>query len=217
MAMGVSAADNKEVSLDQVVRSAALKLLPPLTTRQRLQIGAIPSWMQAAHCENAVQAARAPGLAVPDRVLIEVRCEGRAPWHLFVSAKVIGTTPVVLAAHALVAGTVLKAQDLSVDERDLAGLPQGYLDDPAIAVGLTAGRAIAGGAILTNQQLLGTQTVQRGQSVTLVADAGGIVVRMAGRALSDGIINQRIKVQNLSSGKIVEGIARSTEEVEIIF
>ena len=80
-----------------------------------------------------------------------------------------------------------------------------------------AARAIAGGAILTNQQLLGAQAVQRGQTVTLIADAGGISVRMAGRALSDGLINQRIKVENLSSGKIVEGIARSSQVVEIVF
>jgi flagella basal body P-ring formation protein FlgA len=39
---------------------------------------------------------------------------------------------------------------------------------------------------------------------------------MAGRAMSDGLMNQRIKVENLSSGKIVEGIARSEQIVEII-
>jgi flagella basal body P-ring formation protein FlgA len=188
-----------------------------LTEKQRLQIGAIPPWMQVTRCENTVQATRAPGLPVPGRVLIELRCDGRAPWHVFVPAKVVGTATVVLAAHALVVGTVLTANDLSVEQRDLGGLPQGYLDDPAIALGLTAARAIAGGAIMTNQLLLGTQAVQRGQTVTLVADAGGIVVRMAGKALADGIINQRIKVQNLSSGKVVEGITRSSQEVEIIF
>ena len=52
--------------------------------------------------------------------------------------------------------------------------------------------------------------------MTLLADAGGISVRMAGRALSDGLMNQRVRVQNLSSGKIVEGIARSEQVVEII-
>ncbi len=60
------------------------------------------------------------------------------------------------------------------------------------------------------------KVVQRGQAVTLLADAGGISVRMAGRALSDGLMNQRVRVQNLSSGKIVEGIARSEQVVEII-
>ena len=83
------------------------------------------------------------------------------------------------------------------------------MDDPAVAVGLTASRPISSGAVITNQLLLAAKAVQRGQSVTLVADAGGLSVRMAGRALSDGLVNQRVRVQNLSSGKIVEGIARS--------
>jgi flagella basal body P-ring formation protein FlgA len=209
------AAEPQPPPLEELVRGAAQRLLPPLTDKERLQVGAIPPW--ATRCENPVQATRAPGPQVPGRALIELRCEGQAPWHVFVPVKVVGTAPVVIAAHALVFGTVLSANDLIVEQRDVGGLPQGYLDDPAIAVGLTAGRAIAGGAILTNQQLVGAQAVQRGQSVTLVADAGGISVRMAGKALSDGIINQRIKVQNLSSGKIVEGITRSSQEVEIIF
>jgi flagella basal body P-ring formation protein FlgA len=59
--------------------------------------------------------------------------------------------------------------------------------------------------------------VQRGQTVTLVADTGGMSVRMAGRALGDAMVNQRVRVQNLSSGKVVEGIARSEQVVEIIF
>jgi flagella basal body P-ring formation protein FlgA len=111
---------------------------------------------------------------------------------------------------------VLKAADLKVEEHDLSELPLGFLDDPAIAVGLTASRPISGGAFLTNQQLVAAKAVQRGQSVTLIADAGGISVRMAGRALSDGLMNQRVRVQNLSSGKVVEGIARSEQVVEII-
>ena len=63
---------------------------------------------------------------------------------------------------------------------------------------------------------MGARAVQRGQTVTLIADFGGMSVRMAGRALTDGLLNQRVKVENLSSGKIVEGIARSEQMVEVI-
>ncbi len=203
--------------LEALARTEAERIFPTLTDKQRLQVGPIQPQLQLARCEIPVQSARAPGIQVAGRALIELRCGGHTPWHLYVPAKIVGTTSVVLAAHALVAGMVLTAKDLTVEQRDLNGLPPGYLDDPAIAVGLTAGRAIGSGNILTNQELLGVQAVQRGQTVTLVADAGGISVRMSGRALSDGLINQRIKVENLSSGKIVEGIARSAQVVEIVF
>ena len=209
-------ADFQDVAqLEALAKSAAAPLLPPPSDRQRLQVGPVQPRLQLPRCED-VKAGIAPGLRDRSRVLVELRCEGRTTWHLFVPVKIVGTSPVAVAAHAIVAGTVLTAQDLAVEERDLIGLPPGYLDDPAIAVGLTASRGISGGAVLTNQQLLAAKAVQRGQTVTLVANGGGMSVRMAGRALADGLINQRVKVQNLSSGKIVEGIARSEQTVEII-
>ncbi len=152
-----------------------------------------------------------------DRATIELRCQDAKPWHLYVQVRIIGTTTVAVAAHAIVVGSVIKDTDLRTEQHDISELPAGFLDDPAIAVGLTASRPIAGGAFLTNQQLVAGKAVQRGQSVTLVADLGGMSVRMAGKALGDGLINQRVRVQNLSSGKIVEGIARSEQIVEIIF
>jgi flagella basal body P-ring formation protein FlgA len=159
----------------------------------------------------------APGRHEAGRVLIELRCDASPPWHLYVPVRVIGTSPVAVAAHALIPGSVLTEKDVRVEQQDMNHLPPGYLDDAAIAVGLTAARGIAGGAVLTNQMLLGSKVVQRGQTVTLIAGSGGFSVRMAGRALSDGLINQRVRVENLSSGKVVEGIARSEQVVEIIF
>jgi flagellar basal body P-ring formation protein FlgA len=213
-------ADFQDIAqLENLAKSAAAASLPAPTARQRLQAGPIQPGMHLARCENPVQTSVAPGLRVRDRVLIELRCPSPTglAWHLYVPVRLIGTSQVAIAAHALVVGTVLTARDLSVEQRDIATLPPGYFDDPGVAVGLTVSRAIAGGTILTNQELLGAKAVQRGQTVTLIADAGGMSVRMAGRALSDGLINQRIRVENLSSGKIVEGIARSEQVVEIIF
>lgn len=149
--------------------------------------------------------------------MVELRCQGTVAWHLYVPVRLVGISPVTVAAHAIVAGSVLMAKDLRVEQHDISELPLGFLDDPAIAVGLTASRPISGGAFLTNQYLVAAKAVQRGQSVTLLADVRGMSVRMAGKALSDGMVNQRVRVQNLSSGKIVEGIARSEQIVEIIF
>ncbi len=216
---GLGAELQDTAQLETVAKSAAALSLPAPTDRQRLQAGPLQPNLHLARCESPIQSAVAPGLKARDRVLIELRCPSATglAWHLYVPVRLIGTSPVVIASHALVVGTVLTARDLGVEQRDITSLPPGYFDDPAVAAGLTVSRAIAGGAVLTNQQLLGARAVQRGQTVTLIADAGGMSVRMAGRALSDGLVNQRIRVENLSSGKIVEGIARSEQVVEIIF
>lgn len=202
--------------LEALAKAEAARQFPPLTARQRFLVGPIQPNLQLERCTQPVRAVLASPRHMQDRAMIELRCQDAKPWHLYVQARIIGTSSVVVAAHAIVVGSVLTAKDLRVEQHDISELPPGYLDDPAIAVGLTASRPISGGAFLTNQQLVAAKAVQRGQSVTLVADAGGMSVRMAGKALSDGLINQRVRVQNLSSGKIVEGIARSEQVVEII-
>lgn len=202
--------------LEALAKSEAAMQFPKLTERQRFLVGPIESRLAFDKCSRPVRPVVSSPQHMKDRVMIELRCQDAKPWHLYVPVRIVATSPVAVAVHAIVAGTVIKAADLKVEEHDVSELPLGFLDDPAIAVGLIAGRPIAGGAYLTNQQLTAPKVVERGQSVTLLADAGGISVRMAGRALSDGLMNQRVRVQNLSSGKIVEGIARSEQVVEII-
>ena len=202
--------------LEALAKSEAALQFPKLTDRQRFIVGPIEPHLQFDKCMRPIRPVVASPQHMKDRVMIELRCQDSKPWHIYVPVRIVGTSPVAVAAHAIVVGTVIKAADLKIEEHDISELPLGFLDDPAIAVGLTAGRPIPGGAYLTNQQLVAAKAVTRGQSVTLMADAGGISVRMAGRALSDGLMNQRVKVQNLSSGKTVEGIARSEQVVEII-
>jgi flagella basal body P-ring formation protein FlgA len=202
--------------LEAMAKSEAALQFPKLNDRQRFLVGPIEAHSQSEKCARPIRPFVPSGQHMKDRVTIELRCQDPKPWHLYVPVRIVSTSPVAVAVHAIVAGTVIKESDLKVEQHDVSELPLGFLDDPAVAVGLTASRPISGGAYVTNQQLVAPKAVQRGQSVTLLADAGGISVRMAGKALSDGVINQRVRVQNLSSGKIVEGIARSQEVVEII-
>ncbi len=202
--------------LESLARSEALRQFPPLSNRQRFVIGPIEPRLELAKCRSPVRSFLSSAHHMQDRATIELRCEDGKGWHLYVPVRIVGTSPVTVAVHAIVAGSVLKAGDLRVEEHDISDLPLGYMDDPEVVVGLTAARPIPGGAYITNQLLVAPKAVQRGQTVTLVADTGGISIRMAGRALSDGLLNQRVKVTNLSSGKVVEGIARSEQVVEII-
>jgi flagella basal body P-ring formation protein FlgA len=203
-------------TLEALAKAEAQQRFPVLTDRQRFLIGPIEPYLELERCRQPVKAALTSAHHMQDRATIELRCQNLKPWHIYVQVRIIGTSSVAVAAHAIVSGSVLKASDLRVEQHDISELPPGFLDDPSIAVGLTASRPISSGAFLTNQQLVAAKAVQRGQSVTLVADLGGMSVRMAGKALSDGLVNQRVRVENLSSGRIVEGIARSEQVVEII-
>ena len=204
-------------ALESLAATEAQRHLPPLGEHQRLSVTPISRGQQLTRCQGPVDSRVAPGLQVSGRVLIELRCAVGTQWHLYVPVRVVGTTPVVVTTHAIIPGNPLTNRDLVVEQRDMNSLPPGYLNSLDVVLGLTASRAIAGGAVLTNQELLGARAVERGQSVTLIASNGEISVRMAGRALSDGFVNQRVRAMNLSSGRIVEGIARPEQVVEIMF
>jgi flagella basal body P-ring formation protein FlgA len=211
------AAEMQDIAqLEALAKSEAAVQFPSLTERQRFLVGPIQPNLQLDRCNLPVKPIVGPGKHMRDRVLVELRCTGTPSWHIYVPVRIVGTSTVTIAARAIVLGSVLTEKDIRTEQRDISELPPGYIDDPTVAVGLTAGRPISSGAVITNQYLLAAKAVLRGQAVTLVADLGAMSVRMAGRALSDGLMNQRVKVENLSSGKIVEGIARSEQVVEII-
>jgi flagellar basal body P-ring formation protein FlgA len=211
------AAEMQDVAqLEALAKSEAAVQFPPLTERQRFLVGPIQPNLQLERCNLPVKPIVGPGRHMRDRVLVELRCTGIPSWHIYVPVRIVGTSTVTIAARAIVQGSVLTEKDVRTEQRDISELPPGYIDDPTVAVGLTAGRPISSGAVITNQYLLAAKAVLRGQAVTLVADLGAMSVRMAGRAMSDGLMNQRVKVENLSSGKLVEGIARSEQVVEII-
>jgi flagella basal body P-ring formation protein FlgA len=98
----------------------------------------------------------------------------------------------------------------------LQTLTGGYLTSPEALIGQRLKQQLTAGRIITPQVLQADNIIRRGQSVTLIATAGGINVTMSGKSLMDGALNQRIRAENLSSGRVIEGIVRSREHVEIL-
>ena len=58
--------------------------------------------------------------------------------------------------------------------------------------------------------------IHRGQNVVLAARAGGLEVRAPGIALADAGAEQRVRVRNLNSLKIVEGVADTAGVVRVL-
>ena len=75
-------------------------------------------------------------------------------------------------------------------------------------------RPVAAGEALLFEALAPANLIHRGQHVVLLARSGSFEVRMEGLALQDGRIADRIRVQNLSSQRVIEGIVRSESVVE---
>jgi flagella basal body P-ring formation protein FlgA len=55
--------------------------------------------------------------------------------------------------------------------------------------------------------------VKRGQQVVLLAQTSSIIVKMSGKAMADGAAGEKIKVKNLSSDRVIEGIVTENGSV----
>jgi flagella basal body P-ring formation protein FlgA len=167
-------------------------------------------------CDRDLSAFVRPGTRVQARTIVGVRCTGSKPWKVYIAVDVVTMATVYVARATLPKGHLLTAADLATDERDVSRMTGGYLTSPEALIGQRLKQQLTAGRIITPQVLQADNIIRRGQSVTLTATAGGINVTMSGKSLMDGALNQRIRAENLSSGRVIEGIVRSREHVEIL-
>ena len=150
-------------------------------------------------------------MAVPGRW----PCTAPAVWTLYVPVRASERRTVVVATRPLPPGQPVPADALAVQERDVASLPNGYLARAEDVAGKIPRRPVPMGAALTPDMIGAGASVRRGQQVSLVSGSGGFYVRANGRALSDAADGERVRAENLDSHRIVEGVVRDSETVEV--
>lgn len=176
----------------------------------------LDSRMRLAKCDQPLEAFLRRGTRVGPRTTVGVRCDGKRPWTVYVPVQVTVQRSVWVASRPLPRGHILGPGDLITDRRDISGMTGGYIEEKQSLTGLKLKTSILAGRALTPGLIKADNVVHRGQTVTLAVSTAGMNIKMSGKALTDGAINQRIRVENLNSGRIIEGIVRSRETVEVL-
>ncbi|NOZ11357.1 MAG: flagellar basal body P-ring formation protein FlgA [Gammaproteobacteria bacterium] len=171
--------------------------------------------LRLARCDTALEAFLPHRWQVQGRGTVGVRCTGQQPWVLYVSVNVSIYDQVVVSAHPLPRGTRLSRADLSLEQRDLARLVGGYLQDPQQAIGKVLLRPVGLGSVLTPTSVESERLIRRGDRVQIVASLRGMEVRMIGKALNDGAAGDRVQVRNLSTKRIIEGTVTNKGRVRV--
>ena len=167
-------------------------------------------------CDQPLDAFLRRGTEISARTIVGVRCQGTKPWAVYVPVNVFVTARVYTARQTLPRNHLLTEADIRIDERDVSRTVAGYMSNKDQLIGQRLKQQIIAGRIITPAMLQADFIVRRGQSVTLIAAGGGINIKMSGKALKDGALGQRIRVENSETGRIVEGIVRSPELVEVL-
>lgn len=184
-------------------------------TPAEIHMGRLDSRLHLVECEEPLETFLPTGGRTLGNTTVGVRCFHPKSWTLYVPVTVSIFKQVVVATDALPRGTLLDRRQIKVARRNLAKLPQGYYVDPQSLVGMKLKRNVSGGLPLTPMMVEAPEVIKRGQQVTLVSRGSGITVRMPGKAMANGSAGEHIRVKNLSSKRIVEGIVTATGEVQV--
>ena len=178
--------------------------------------GHLDKRLQLPRCTRGIEPyIQNPGRNV-GRLVVGVRCNGAKPWNIYLPVKVALIEDVLVTARPLQRGHVLEPGDLIVDQRDVSEVFGGFLSDADAAVGQRLKRSVGSGVVLTPAQVQPRILVERGQTVTLTVEGSSLNISMQGKALMDGSANQRIRVENTGSGRVVEGLVRSSQHVQVL-
>jgi flagellar basal body P-ring formation protein FlgA len=171
--------------------------------------------LRLAECDRPLSAAIAGDGQVRAHTTVAVRCEGEVHWTIYISVSIDSDFSVLVARHALARDAELSPLDFDLMPRRLPGLTTDYVTTPTLLTGQRLRKDLSSGEALSLEALTPSNVIHRGQQVTLIAATGGFEVRMSAVALSDGRLADRIRVQNLSSQRVIEGIVRSNSVVEV--
>jgi flagella basal body P-ring formation protein FlgA len=206
-------------SLDTVRSTAQTyvkSLIPPSAGESTVTVGQLDGRLRLARCASKDLSASLPaGMALQARSTVGVTCAGSTRWTVYVPVTIESKINVLVLTRAVNRDARLSAADVTVETRRTAGPGNAYLTTPAELSGRTVRRPLAAGTTLSVDMFTPDLIVRRGQEVTLLSSGGAVEVRANGRAMVDGAAGARIRVQNLSSMRVVEGVVESADLVRV--
>jgi flagella basal body P-ring formation protein FlgA len=200
-----SAAENLLV---ERLRSSGTDAIPHVTAaaldpRTRLQ-----------RCTSALQAILPATIQVSARMTVGVRCAAPA-WTVYVPVTIETELTVLVMRTAAARNASPGAADVELQQRRVPGIATNYLTRVEQLQGSHLKMPVSPGTALSTDLLAADILIKRGQRVTLIASVGGLEVRAQGEAVANATDAGRVRVLNVSSGKIVEGKVESADRVRI--
>jgi flagella basal body P-ring formation protein FlgA len=189
--------------------------LPQESSVAGVTAGALDSRLRLVRCTGGLRPQLPAGAALQSRTMIGVACAGPVHWTVYVPVTVESRISVLVLKHPVPRDARLTIEDVTVETRKVTGLSTAFLTAVTDLEARTVQRPLPMGTTLTIDMFKPDLVIKHGQEVTLVAAAGGIEVRATGRALADAAGGTRVKVQNLSSLKVVEGVVEGPDLVRV--
>ncbi|MBN1240171.1 MAG: flagellar basal body P-ring formation protein FlgA [Gammaproteobacteria bacterium] len=209
LAAGNAAADPVHERIRSLAEARALdtaRAFAPDGARVEVAAARLDPRLRLAECAVEPETFDAPGQRPGAHLSIGVRCPAAPAWSLYVPVTVDVTVDVVVLGSAVGRGETLRAADLRREPRNVSRLAGGYLTRLEDAEGMVLRHTVPAGSVLAARFIERPTLVERGQRVRLITRSGNISVRSDGEALANAAEGDRVRVRNLSSRTVVEGV-----------
>ncbi|HXD44781.1 MAG TPA: flagellar basal body P-ring formation chaperone FlgA [Pseudolabrys sp.] len=125
------------------------------------------------------------------------------------------TAEVVVLAHAIDRGTVLRDADIEIERRPRAEVGRESITDRDRVVGLAARDSLQAGRIVRTTDLMRPEIVQRNEMVTLVYEMPGIMLTVRGKATEGGAQGDVISIVNEQTKRVLQGVVVAPGRVAV--
>lgn len=147
---------------------------------------------------------------------VHTRCEGSAPWAIYVPAQISLFRELPVATRNLERGEIVSSGDISLEVVNTSLVRQGQLADAGSIIGKEVKRPVAKGDPFRVAALDAPLVVKRGDPVEIKLEAGAITVNTMGVALGNGRIGERIRVKNGQSERTISARVIAAGKVSAI-
>lgn len=149
------------------------------------------------------------------RIALGVRCNGEKKWSIYASAVIKVYETVIVLTQPVQRGETLTRQYLVSEKRDVSKLRGDFITQLGQVENKQAARYLPQGAILGLNSIIEPKLVKRGDKIIISAIQPAFTIRMNGIAMMDGVKDQRIRVKNENSGRVIDATVVEAGLVEI--
>ncbi|HEV7335966.1 MAG TPA: flagellar basal body P-ring formation chaperone FlgA [Bosea sp. (in: a-proteobacteria)] len=132
-----------------------------------------------------------------------------------VSGLLVETVDVVVPMRPIARGETLTAGDVMVERRPRDAGANDQLSEMRAAIGKVAKRSLLAGVALRGSDVQREEIVGRGEMVTLVYEARGVLISLRGRANEAGAMGDVISVTNPNSKRVLQGTVSGPGRINV--
>lgn len=174
-----------------------------------------PQNLQLADCANIQVSYRDPSQEFHFGEKTVVASCASPYWQLYLLVNLHGKVPVVFSRVAILQKTQLSPDLFVIKNEESNDINGQYFSDPTSIENGQARNYIPANVPIRPEMVEQTFLIHRGTAVSITDNSAGVYVKMNGIAQDDGMKGQTIRVKNMNSGRLVEGVVVDGSTVSV--